>query len=114
MALKAIYINANATQIQAVYDYQQTILNAYIEVANELSNIQNLQNSYQLKNRQVAALSESIDISNNLFQSARADYMEVLLTQREALESRFQLVETKMKQLNAKVNIYRVLGGGWE
>lgn len=113
-AIKARYLTANAKQIQAIYDYEQTILNAYIEVANQLSNIDNLENSYQLKTQQVAALTESIDISNDLFKNARADYMEVLLTQRDALESRFDLIETKMKQMNAKVHIYQALGGGWK
>ncbi|QHT71049.1 efflux transporter outer membrane subunit [Rhodocytophaga rosea] len=112
-AIKAAYYSANARQIQAVYNYQRTILNAYIEVANQLSNINNMGQSYELKAQEVEALTQSITISNNLFRSARADYMEVLLTQRDALESRFDLVETKMQQLNAMVNIYRALGGGW-
>jgi NodT family efflux transporter outer membrane factor (OMF) lipoprotein len=113
-AIKAMYYNANAKQIQAVYKYERTILNAYIEVANQVSKISNLKNSYDLKSEQVQALNESITISNNLFRSARADYMEVLLTQRDALESRFELIETKMQQMNATVNIYRALGGGWK
>ena len=113
-AIKAMYFNANARQIQAVYDYERTILNAYIEVANQVSKISNLEKSYSLKSEQVQALTQSVTISNNLFKSARADYMEVLLTQRDALESRFELVETKMQQMNAMVNIYRALGGGWK
>ena len=112
-AIKAEYQNANAKQIQAIYEYQRTILNAYIEVANQLSNISNLQQSYDLKEQQVSALTESISISNNLFRSARADYMEVLLTQRDALESRFELVETKVRQMNTVVHVYQALGGGW-
>ena len=112
-AIKADYYSADAKQIQAVYNYERTILNAYLEVANQLSMITNLQNSYDLKVQQVRALSESIDISNILFRSARADYMEVLLTQREALESKFELIETKKQQMNAFVNIYHALGGGW-
>lgn len=112
-AIKAMYYSANARQIQAVYNYERTVLNAYIEVANQLSNISNLQKSYDLKAKQVEALIQSTNISNTLFKSARADYMEVLLTQRDALESRFDLVENKMKQLNAMVNTYRALGGGW-
>lgn len=40
--------------------------------------------------------------------------MEVLLTQRDALESRFELVETRMQQMNAIVNVYQSLGGGWK
>ncbi len=112
-AIKATYYSATSKQIQAVYNYERTILNAYIEVANQLSNISNLKKSYDLKSKQVQALNESITISSNLFKSARADYMEVLLTQRDALEARFELVETKMQQMNARVKTYRALGGGW-
>lgn len=112
-AIKAEYYNANAKQLQAVYNYERTILNAYVEVANQLANISNLEKSYGFKSKEVDALTQSIDISNDLFRSARADYMEVLLTQRDALESRFDLIETKMQQMNAMVNIYRALGGGW-
>ncbi len=112
-AIKANYYSANSKQIQAVYNYERTILNAHIEVVNQLSNINNLKKSYDLKAKQVKTLTESIEISTVLFKSARADYMEVLLTQRDALESKFELVETKMKQMNARVNIYRALGGGW-
>lgn len=112
-AIKANYYSANSKQIQAVYNYERTILNAHIEVANQLSNISNLKKSYELKAKQVLTLTQSIDISTTLFKSARADYMEVLLTQRDALESRFELVETKMQQMKARVNIYQALGGGW-
>jgi len=111
--IKATYYNANSKQIQAVYNYEQKILNAYIEVANQLSNINNLRQSFLLKNQQVDALNESINIANSLFSSARADYMEVLLTQRDALASKFELIETKRDLFHAKVNIYRALGGGW-
>lgn len=113
-AIKAGYYNANAKQVQAIYNYERTILNAYIEVVNQLANIDNLEKSYDLKSKQVVALSQSIDISNNLFRSARADYMEVLLTQRDALEAKFELVETKKQQMNAMVNVYHALGGGWK
>ncbi|RYF53437.1 MAG: TolC family protein, partial [Cytophagaceae bacterium] len=113
-AIIATYNSANARQIQAVFNYERTILNAYIEVANQLSNISNLQKSYSVKTREVQALTQSIDISNTLFNSARAEYTEVLFTQRDALDARFDLVETKMRQLTATVNIYRALGGGWQ
>jgi NodT family efflux transporter outer membrane factor (OMF) lipoprotein len=112
-AIKAMYYNANARQIQAVYNYERTILTAYIEVANQLANMSNMKKSYDLRAQQVQALTQSIDISTRLFKSARADYMEVLLTQRDALESKFELVETKKQQMNAMVNIYQALGGGW-
>ncbi|RNL51145.1 TolC family protein [Pedobacter jejuensis] len=112
-AIKAEYATANAKQLQAVFNYEKTILNGYVEVANQLSNITNLQKSYDLKSKQVLALTQSIDISNDLFKAARADYFEVLMTQRDALQSKLELIETKKQQLNAVVNIYHALGGGW-
>jgi len=112
-AIKAEYFAANAKQIQAIYNYEQSVVKAYVEVANQLYNMSNLAKSYDLKSKQVQALTQSIDISTNLFKSARADYMEVLLVQRDALSSKFELVETKMQQISAMVNIYRALGGGW-
>ncbi|WP_240663411.1 TolC family protein [Mucilaginibacter limnophilus] len=112
--IKAEYYNANARQLQAMFDYERTILNAYLEVNTQLSNIENLQKSYELKSKQVDALNKSIDISNDLFKSARADYLEVLMTQRDALEARLELIETKKEQMTAVTNVYRDLGGGWK
>lgn len=113
-AIKAAYYNANAKQIQSVYEYERTILNAYVEVVNQLSKIGNLDKRNALQLKQVDALTQSIDISNSLFASARADYMEVLLTQRDALESKFELIETQLQQMQALVGVYRALGGGWK
>jgi NodT family efflux transporter outer membrane factor (OMF) lipoprotein len=113
-AIKAEFNNANARQLQALYNYDRTILNAYLEVATQMSKINNLQKSYELKSKQVEALNKSIDISNDLFKSARVDYFEVLMTQRDALETKLELVETKKEQLNAVVHVYRNLGGGWK
>ena len=113
-AIKAEFYNANSRQLQAMYNYQRTVLNAYFEVSNQLSNINNLEKSYSLKSQQVDALKKSIEVSGDLFRSARVDYFEVLMTQRDALEAKLELVETQKQLLNASVGIYRNLGGGWQ
>lgn len=112
-AIKANYYNANAQQVQAVYNYQLSIIRAFVEVANHMAMIENSQQSFDIRKQQVQVLTESIEISSNLFKSARADYMEVLMTQRDALESKIELVETKKMQMHAMVNLYKALGGGW-
>lgn len=113
-AIKAAYYNASAKQVQTVYEYERTILQAYVEVVNQVSKMGNLGKRSDLQTKQVQALTESIEISGSLFTSARADYMEVLLTQRDALESRFELIETQLQQMQAMVGVYRALGGGWK
>ena len=111
--IKAEFNKAKAYQIQAMYEYQKTILNGYVEVSNELSNINNLEKLYDLKNKEVQALNQSVSIANDLFKSTKADYFEVLMTQRDAISSKLELVETKKRQFNAVINVYRALGGGW-
>lgn len=113
-AIKAAYMSAGAKQVQAAYAYERTLLQAYIEVANDLAKLENLQRAFDRKQAQVEALTSSVDISNNLFLSARADYMEVLMTQRDALEARMELIETKMEQMRTYVHVYKALGGGWK
>ena len=112
-AIQAEFNKAKAYQIEAMYNFQKTILNGYIEVSNEVSNINNLEQLYTLKNKEVEALMKSITISNDLFKSARADYLEVLMTQRDALQSKLELIEAKKRQYNSVTNIYKALGGGW-
>lgn len=112
-AIQAAYNGANARQMEAVYNYEKSILNGYVDVVNQLSAIQNYHNSYNTKAQEVQILTQSVDISGSLFNSARADYMEVLLTQREALQTRMELIEIKAKLLNSQVRLYKALGGGW-
>lgn len=111
-AIKAEYLNANAKQLQAVYEYQQTVLNAHIEVINQLSKVENLANSLEVKKNQLRSLEASVDNATKLFQNARGDYIDVLLSQRDMMEAKMVLIETKQQQLSAIIRAYQALGGG--
>ena len=113
-AIQAEFATANALQIEAAYQYQKTILNGFVEVANQVANVQNLQSSYQIKSKEAAALASSVDVSAELFKYAKANYLEVLTAQREALSTRLELVDIKKQQYNAITNLYKSLGGGWQ
>jgi NodT family efflux transporter outer membrane factor (OMF) lipoprotein len=113
-AISAAYLSANAQQVQTAVAYEQRILNAYVEVLNEVARLDNFSRNYQTKEQEVEILLNSVSIANSLFNSARADYIEVLTTQREALEAKLDLVDIKLRQMEAKVNLYRALGGGWQ
>lgn len=113
-AIKAGFQAANARQLQAVEAYGQTLLGAYLEVENQLSLVDNLAQGYRLRSRELEVLNQSVGIAGNLFRSAKADYMEVLHTQRDALSSRMELAEWQQRQWAARIGLYRMLGGGWE
>lgn len=111
-AIKADYMSANAVQLQRIYDYQRTVLNAFVEVINSLSRIDNYGQSIEHRKQQLAALEASVDSATKLFQNARVEYMEVLLAQRDLMEARMTIINTKQQQLAAIVNAYQALGGG--
>lgn len=111
-AIQADYMTANSMQLQKVYEYQRVVLNAFVEVSNRLSKVQNYGKSIDIKKQQLSALEASVDDATKLFQNARAEYMEVLLAQRDLMEARMVLIETKQEQLAAIVNAYQALGGG--
>jgi multidrug efflux system outer membrane protein len=113
-AIKANFQTADARQIQSLYEYDKTILHAYLDVANLMSKVKNIDQYYQLKSQETKALDQSIDIANQLFRNSRADYLEVLLNQRDALDAKMELIEAKQKQLSTVVDIYKSLGGGWK
>jgi outer membrane protein TolC len=113
-AIRADYLNANAAQLQAVYEYQRKILNAFTEVINRLNKLQNYGISIELKRQQLASLEEAVDVAGNLFQNARVEYIDVLFAQRDRNEARMVLIDTKKEQLSAVINAYQALGGGWQ
>ena len=104
---------ADSYQTQTVLNYEQTLLQAYTEVLNQMLNIKNIQQSFDAKQREVLILDNSVVIANSLFQYAKADYVEVLLTQEEKLNAQKDLVDLKMNLIGSKVDLYRALGGGW-
>ena len=94
-AIQAEYLSANARQLQSVYNYQRVILNAFTEVVNRVSKVQNYSKSIEIKKQQLESLEAAVDVASKLFQPARVEYMDVLLAQRDLLDARMVLIETK-------------------
>ncbi len=78
-----------------------------------LAHLQNLTQSHRLKRQEVNILPQATTTANLLYKAGEADYLEVLLTQTEALEAQLELVEIELEILRARVRLYRALGGGW-
>jgi len=111
--ITADYFSANSREMQAVLHYERAVLIAFVEVSNRVSLTRNLSQGYGLKQQQVDRLSQAVDISTQLFNLNRADYLEVLTARRELLEAQQDLVEMKQRQMVATVTLYQALGGGW-
>jgi multidrug efflux system outer membrane protein len=111
--LKAEFVVANATSKEAVYNYQQKLLNAYSEVVTQLNAVENFKKAYALKVQEVQELQAAVTSARELYLTGYATYLEVITAQKNVLDAEMQLAEQKKKIYISLVQLYRSLGGGW-
>jgi NodT family efflux transporter outer membrane factor (OMF) lipoprotein len=113
-AIKAAFYTADAVQLESLYNYHKTIVSGYVEVYNEMQQLKTLEQRVELKTRAATVLNRSIETSSELFRTGRANYLEVLVAQENALKSKLELINTRKNQFQSTINIYKALGGGWQ
>ena len=111
-AIRAQYLTANARQLQAIYNYQRVILDAFTQVINRVTMVENYSKSIEIKKQQLKSLEAAVQFADDLFQNARIEYIDVLFAQRDLRDARVVLIDTKTEQLSAIVRAYQALGGG--
>lgn len=112
-AIKAAFQEANASQVEALYNYQKGILNAYVEIYNQMAAINNFNKAYELKNQEVDVLNYAITTSFDLFINGRMSYLEIIYLRRNALQAKLELINVRKFQFFSIVNLYKAIGGGW-
>ncbi len=111
-AIQANFDQASASQLEALYTYQQSIVNAYVEVHNQMAFIRILKDLHTVKSTEVALLDRSVNTANDLFRTRRATYLEVLNAKLNALKARLQLIGVTKRQFQVQARLYKALGGG--
>jgi len=111
-AIRAQYLTANARQLQSIYNYQRVILEAFTQVINRITMVDNYSKSIAIKKQQMKTLETAVQMADDLFQNARIEYLDVLFAQRDLRDARTILIDTKTEQLSAIVKTYQALGGG--
>lgn len=109
--LKAQYNISTANAYTAFYEYQQAIVNGYQEVATALNKVENQQQTYSLKSKEVLVLQQAVSTANILFTTGYANYLEVITAQKSVLEAELALVNTRKGMYQGLVSLYRSLGG---
>jgi multidrug efflux system outer membrane protein len=108
------YKNIKANQIESLINYQKTLINAFTEVNNQIVSFKNYDKIFELKNKEVNILMESISISNELFKVGKATYFELLMTQHNLFIAQIESIDSKKLQFQSVINLYKALGGGWK
>lgn len=112
--LKTAYEIAKLERTQAEIDFQKTVYTAINDVTDALIVLESLNEQLDIAEEQVSTSRLGIKQSNLLFNSGYATYLEIINTQRVALESELNLNKLKQNKLLARVKLYKSLGGGWQ
>jgi outer membrane protein TolC len=93
--------------------FQNSLLNAGQEVSDAMSAYQNSISKNRTRELQLAALQKSIEYTQELLKYGSANYTEVINAQQSYLGAQLNQVNDRVQQLQAVVELYRALGGGW-
>jgi multidrug efflux system outer membrane protein len=98
---------------QLLYQYQQNVITSFAEVENALVDIHAIKNEKEARIRQTVAAINAARLSNERYNGGVTSYLEVLDSERSMFEAELGASDVYQRQLNAYVNFYKVLGGGW-
>jgi outer membrane protein, multidrug efflux system len=104
---------AEAQAKQAVAQYEQTILVAFREVEDALVGVSTTREQAAAQERQVNALRSALHLANVRYKGGLANYLDVLIAQRNLFVTELALADTHRLHLVSVVQLYKALGGGW-
>ncbi|KFF03482.1 efflux transporter outer membrane subunit [Flavobacterium reichenbachii] len=107
--------NAQSQQLQAYNNFQQRLLVAGQEVSNALYSYQMAVEKQDSREKQIAALEKAVDFTQQLLEySSATNYTDVLTSQQNLLAAQLSGINDNLQKLQAVVDLYRALGGGWK
>lgn len=112
--IRTQYEVARAQQEIAFLDFRQALLVASREVSDALYNYETATAKIGIISNEVEAYELATSFSEELLNNGMANYLEVLTARENTLSSQLELVNSKFNRLNALVELYQALGGGWQ
>ena len=111
--IRTQYEVSQAQQEQAYLDFRLAVITASKEVSDALYNYEAAIEKIEVNQKEFEAYNLATGYSEELLDNGFANYLEVLNARENALNSSLNLINTKNNQLQAVVDLYEALGGGW-
>ena len=105
---------ATARQKQALAGYQKTVHTAFKEVNDALVGLREYATADDAQDKRAKAAQKSLDIAQIRYAAGYSGFLEVLDAQRTANDALMAFVSTRQARLNASVDLFKALGGGWK
>jgi outer membrane protein, multidrug efflux system len=105
---------AEAQREQLLLTYQQTIQGAFRDVSNALVAYRKFREFRVQQQHLVESAQDAARLSETRFKAGTTDYLEVLTNETNSFSAELVLAQAQGSELNALVQLYQALGGGWE
>lgn len=112
--IRTAYEVSKAEQEQALLNFKRSLLIASGEVSDALYNHQAARDKIAVKLREYEAYDLAASYSEELLDNGMVNYLEVLTARENTLTAQLQLVNARFNRLQAIVELYQALGGGWQ
>ena len=105
---------ATARQKQALAAYRKAVYAAFKDVNDALSNLHGHAQSDEAQQRRANAARETLTLAQIRYEAGQIGFLEVLDAQRNANDAEIAAVTARQSRLNAAVDLFKALGGGWK
>lgn len=111
---RAIKGAAEAALRAASAQYRQSVLTAFQEVEDQLLAVQLLEEAASVQALAVQAARDALDQTLHRYRAGAVDTLSVLIVQTTALNAERTALVLQARQLSARVDLIKALGGGWQ
>lgn len=112
--LKANYEQMQLERDKSVITFRQSVLEAYAQVSDAMKNKQELEKQCVSALKREDIMKESIKATDLLFRAGEVNYLEVISVQSNYLQSSLQSSQHSSEKMQANIELYYALGGGWQ
>jgi NodT family efflux transporter outer membrane factor (OMF) lipoprotein len=106
--------SAEASYDATVAAYRQTVLSAFQEVEDDLSNLRYLAEQAVQEQEAVVAAQEALSLEMDRYRAGTDSYLNVITTQIIALGDEQTAITILQQRMSAAVDLVKALGGGWD
>jgi NodT family efflux transporter outer membrane factor (OMF) lipoprotein len=110
----AALASAQASYDSTVAAYRQTVLSAFQEVEDDLSNLRYLAEEAVQEQEAVVAAQEAVTLEMARYRAGTDSYLNVITTQIIALGDQQTAITILQQRMSAAVDLVKALGGGWD
>lgn len=104
---------ARAAYEQAVANYRETVLTAFREVEDNLSNLRILAEQAEAQAEAVALAQDAVRITLNEYKAGTVSYTTVITAQATELSNEQTALQIMGSRITSNVALVKALGGGW-